>query len=56
MSERERDTPDVEASAARQAAEEPEPDWAQQIRDLRRARGERLKEQLGSDETVEGRG
>ncbi|HEX6844066.1 MAG TPA: hypothetical protein VF235_03020 [Actinomycetota bacterium] len=39
-----------EASAARQAAEEPEPDWAEEIRALRRARGERLKSLLGTED------
>lgn len=36
-------------SAARQAADDPEPDWAQRIRDLRRQRGERLQAELGAD-------
>lgn len=43
-----------EASAARQAAEEPEPDWAEEIRALRKARGERLKTLLGSQDEEEG--
>jgi hypothetical protein len=48
MDERERETDEV--SAARQAAEEPEPDWAEQIRRLRKQRGDRLKQLLGTDD------
>jgi hypothetical protein len=39
-----------EPSAARQAADEPEPAWAEQIRALRKERGDRLKQLLGQDE------
>lgn len=46
MGEREREADEV--SAARQAAEEPEPEWAEQIRTLRRQRGDRLKQALGT--------
>ena len=43
-----------EPSAARQAADEPEPDWAEQIRALRKQRGDRLKHLLGTTDDPEG--
>jgi hypothetical protein len=49
--------PDPQRSAAREAAEEPEPDWAEQIRRLRKERGARLAERLaepGAEPPVEG--
>jgi hypothetical protein len=46
----ERREPEEEASAARRAAEEPEPEWAAEIRELRKARGERLRSLLGEDQ------
>jgi hypothetical protein len=52
--ERTKDPSDEEASAARQAADEPEPAWAAQIRALRKARGDRLKSLLGTDDEDEG--
>lgn len=39
-----------EPSAARQAADEPEPAWAERIRALRTERGHRLERLLGQDE------
>jgi hypothetical protein len=47
MNEREPTTP------AEPAEEEPEPDWAQQIRDLRKARGTTLAEQLADEDRPE---
>jgi hypothetical protein len=52
MNDREHE-PEMEPSAARQAAEEPEPDWAADIRSLRKARGERLKALLGDEAPIE---
>jgi hypothetical protein len=43
-------TPPPEPSAARQAAEEPEPDWAEEIRRLRKERGTRLAQRLREDD------
>lgn len=58
MNERERNQPEEgqpeEVSAARQAAEEPEPDWAEQIRTLRKERADRLKALLGTEDDDEG--
>jgi hypothetical protein len=42
------DDPD-EVSAAREAAREPEPEWAEQIRALRKERADRLKALLGNE-------
>ncbi|MEX0984972.1 MAG: hypothetical protein WD096_07965 [Actinomycetota bacterium] len=48
--EREEPKEERERSAARQAAEEPEPDWAEKIRALRKARAARLKDVYSSFE------
>jgi len=54
MGERERDREADEVSAARQAAEGPEPEWAEQIRTLRKQRGNRLKQVLGTTDDDSG--
>ena len=47
MDEREREP--EEPPAPLRAADEPEPDWAERIRSLRKERGDRLKALLGDD-------
>jgi hypothetical protein len=46
------DDPD-EVSAAREAAREPEPEWAEQIRALRKERADRLKTLLGTEDEAQ---
>jgi hypothetical protein len=42
-----------EPTTPTEPAEEPEPDWAQQIGDLRKARGAKLAEQLAAEDRPE---